>query len=225
MIGIRAAAGLRVGIPVDPDAPDARQWLREELAKAPYQAARPTWFDRVSKAFLDWLNSLTAPTGPAVGDWIPVVLTVLLVATIVTALLIFGRPRRGRRSHLPADLFGKDDRRSADDMRRAAAAAAARGDWGLAGQEAFRALARGLVERTVLAVTPGTTAHAFAMRAALAFPAEQARLAGAAEVFDRVRYLGAPGTEPDYLLLSALERDLRDAKPMGLGHPAPTVLR
>ncbi|MCU1636561.1 MAG: rane protein, partial [Cryobacterium sp.] len=48
-------------IPVDPDAPEAQQWLRDELAEAPYQAAQPTWFDRVSQGFFDWLNSFVAP--------------------------------------------------------------------------------------------------------------------------------------------------------------------
>ena len=201
---------------IDPDAPEARQWLREELAKAAYQAARPTWFDRLSKAVLDWFGSLTAPSDSLLAPWVPLVLTVLLGAALVAAYLIFGPPRRARRSTTAAELFGEDDRRSSEDLRRAAAAAAAGGDWTLAAQEMFRALARGLIERSVLLVTPGTTAHAFADRAAEAFPEHAAGLAEAARRFDRVRYLGDQGTEPDYLQVRALELALRATRPRRL---------
>jgi Domain of unknown function (DUF4129) len=209
----------RAGIPVDPSAPDAQQWLRDELAKASYQAARPTWFDRLSQAFFDWLGSLTAPTGDGFIGWVPLIVTVLVIAAVVAAFLIFGLPRLNRGSRLPAELFGDDDRRTADDMRRAGHAAALRGDWSLAIEEAFRAIARALVERTVLAVTPGTTAHDFAGRAAVAFPAEREALAAAAATFDQVRYLGRTGTEQGYRTLGELDRALAAAQPSVLTEP------
>ncbi|MBC7441808.1 MAG: DUF4129 domain-containing protein [Ramlibacter sp.] len=212
------------GIPVDPDAPEAQRWLREELAKAPYQAARPTWFDRVSSAVLDWFGSLSAPSGDGLTGWIPLIVTVVLAAVVVAALLIFGLPRLNRRSRLPADLFGVDDRRSAADLRRAALGAAANREWSLASAEMFRALARGLSERTILVAVPGTTAHSFAAQAAEAFPGEQGRLAEAAETFDGVRYLGEAGTEARFLALAALESDLRSARPSHSEDPAPTAL-
>jgi hypothetical protein len=222
--GSRLETVVRAAIPVEPYAPEARRWLSEELAKAAYQAARPTWFDRLSKAILDWFSSLTAPSGEGFGAWVPLIVTVVAVAMIVAAVLIFGLPRLNRRSRLPAVLFGTDDRRSAVDLRRAALAAASHRDWSLASAEMFRALARGLFERTVLIVTPGTTAHALAARAAEAFPQERVRLTRAAEVFDGVRYLGAEGTEPDFLALAALESDLRAATPLRHEDPAPTAL-
>lgn len=209
-------------IPVDPDAPEARRWLLEELSKAPYQAARPTWFDRLSKGFLDWITSLTGPSDDVLAGWVPVILTVAIAAVLVAAYVIFGPPRLRRASRGPAQLFGVDDHRDAADMRRAAAAAAAAGDWTLAGQEMFRALARGLIERSVLLITPGTTAHAFAARAAAAFPERAAGLAEAAESFDRMRYLGAHGTERDYLMIMTLDGELRTARPQRLESPAPT---
>lgn len=212
-------------IPVDPDAPEARQWLREELSKAPYQAAEPTWFDRLSQAFLDWITSLTAPSGDVLGAWVPVILTVVVAAVLVAAYVIFGPPRLRRRSRAPEEIFGVDDRRGADDLRRAAAAAAASGDWTLAGQEMFRAMARGLIERSVLLVTPGTTAHAFADRAGAAFPENAAGLAEAAASFDRLRYLGDPGTERDYLFILTLDGELRSARPRRLESLTPTAGR
>lgn len=215
-------AVLRGAIPVEPDAPEARDWLRAELAKAPYEAARPTWFDRLSTAILDWFASLTAPSADGFAAWVPLLVTVAVVVLVGAAILIFGLPRLNRRSRLATDLFGVDDRRSAADLRRAALAAASHRDWSQASAEMFRALARGMSERTILVVTPGMTAHSFAARAAESFPGERVRLAEAADLFDGVRYLGAEGTEQRFLALAALESDLRTARPIQHEDPTPT---
>ena len=37
-------------VPVDPEPPEARQWLVDELSKPQYQAAKPTLFDQIAKA-------------------------------------------------------------------------------------------------------------------------------------------------------------------------------
>jgi hypothetical protein len=201
------------GVPVDPDAPEAQQWLREELAKAPYQAAQPTWFDRVSQAIFDWFSTLAFAGGGSNG-WLAVVGTLIGVAVVVAALLIFGLPRRARRRRQQADgLFAEDDRRTASQLRKAAAAAAATADWTLACEDAFRAIANGLAERTVVRPTPGTTAHSVAELASVAFPAEQARLRDGAVVFESVRYLGGTGTESGYRALVALDADLQATRP------------
>lgn len=210
-----ASAGpILADVPVDPTAPDAREWLRNELAKAPYQAAKPTWFDRLSQAFFDWITSLTLPGGDGLTGWLPVVVTVVVLGALAVAVLVFGLPRWNRRSRLADEgLFHEDDRRTAADMRAAAQAAAGRGDWSPACEEMFRALARGLAERTVLTLTPGMTAREVAARATDAFPAERERLASAAVGFDEVRYLNRPGTEQGYLALAALEHDVRHGAP------------
>lgn len=218
-----ASAGrLLADVPVDPTAPDARQWLRDELAKAPYQAARPTWFDRLSRAFFDWVGSLRLPGGDGLTTWLPVVVTVVVLGALAAAVLVFGLPRWNRRSRLGADgLFHEEDRRTAAVMRAAAEAAAQSGEWDVACQEMFRALARGLSERTVLTLTPGMTAREVSERASAAFPAERSRLADAAVTFDGVRYLGHTGTEPGYHALDRLEDDLRHAVPV---LPAPAAV-
>jgi hypothetical protein len=217
MIGISGAiagfgAEVRFDVPVDPEAPEAQQWLREELAKAPYQAARPTWFDRLSQAFLDWLGSLSFGDGGGFGGWIPLVVTVLAIAAVVALFLIFGMPRLNRRRRRLPGVLGENDRRSADDMRRAARMAAAAGDWNRAVQEMYRAIARGLDERTVLRSLPGTTAHDIATRAGGVFPAQADRLEHAARAFDAVRYLGRDASENDFAAVAELERDLREAQ-------------
>jgi hypothetical protein len=203
----------RVTIPVEPDAPEAQQWLREELAKAPYQAAQPTWFDRLSQAVLDWLSSLTFD-GDGGNGWLALIGTLIGVAVLVAALLIFGLPRRARRRReQAAGLFADDDRRTATQLRRAAAAAAADGNWTLAAEEAFRAIATSLAERTIVRPMPGTTAHTVAELASVAFPAEQARLRAGAEEFESVRYLGGIGTEAGYRALVDLDADLLATRP------------
>ena len=212
-LGVSSIATLLSGVPVDPDAPEARNWLIDELAKTEYRAAQPTWFDRLSSAVSDWLQSLSfgAAGGPP-GVGVLIVVLVVVVALVV-AFLIFGLPRLNRRSAVTGSLFGDDDARDAASIRRAAESAAAAGDYALAIAEIFRSTARGLAERTVLTTSPGTTAHDFALRAAEAFPAFRGPLGDAASAFDGVRYLDRPGSRTQYDAMAELETSLRSARP------------
>ncbi len=210
-MGLARAFGFDV--PVVPDAPEARNWLVEELSKPEYAAATPSLFDLLSQEFFAWLMRLFQPGDSVPLDWLPVAILGLVAAALTAALLIWGIPRINRRSRPAAGLFGDDDRRTAAELRSAAAAAAGDGDWTRAALEQFRAVARGLAERTILVVSPGTTAHDFAARAARAFPAESAALAGAADVFDRLRYLGEDGTPEQYERLRSLDDRLQKQSP------------
>ncbi|MGV8881884.1 MAG: DUF4129 domain-containing protein [Rhodoglobus sp.] len=199
-------------VPVEPDSDEAREWLLEELAKPPYQAAKPTLFDQIAKAIQDWLGSLRigeTQGPPAVGMG---VLLVVIAVAIIAAILIFGIPRLNRRSTVAGSLFGEDDARSADTMRRDAEAAAARGDYSAAIAEMFRSIARGLAERTILSTLPGTTALGFATTAGSMFPVHADRLTTAARAFDDVRYLGRAGTAEQFEQVASLEADLRSVK-------------
>jgi hypothetical protein len=80
-------------------------------------------------------------------------------------------------------------------------------------EEQFRAIALALAERTLLTVTPGTTATEFGVRAAESFPAEADALSGAARDFERVRYLNGSGTEVQFQRLVALDQRLARARP------------
>lgn len=206
--------GLPFDVPVDPSAPDAQQWLIDELSKPSYQAAKPTLFDRIAKSIGDWLNSLQLGTvhgPPALGIGI---IILIIVAGLVVAFLIFGVPRLNRRSTVAGSLFGEDDARGADRIRQDAEAAARAGDYSTAVAEMFRAIARGLAERTIVTTSPGTTARDFAARAGAAFPPLTAGLADSAAAFDDVRYLGRDGTPRQYDSIAALERDLRASRPL-----------
>jgi hypothetical protein len=213
-------AWLPAAVPVDPDAEEARRWLLRELAKPEYEAAKPTWFDRLSAAVRDWFASLQIGglEGPPLVGFL-VVLAVVL-AVVLVAFLVFGLPRLRRRSAVTGDLFGTNDARSAAELRAAANQLAAAGDFAAATAEMFRAIARGLAERVIVDTAPGTTAHGFAERAAGEFPAFGERLREAADAFDEVRYLGRSGNEDSYRAVSSLEEQLRSATPRPLAEAA-----
>lgn len=203
---------LPAAVPIRPDGDTARSWLLQELAKPPYQAAQPSPFDRAVQALLDWFTGLFDVRGANTPPLVLGIALLLVVVVLVVALLLFGLPRVNRRSR-EGTVFGENDRRTADQMRRAAAAAMAAGDWTLAVMERFRAVARGLDERTLVAVFPGTTASAFTASAARVFPTELGELQAAAELFDAVRYADETATREDALAVAALDDRIAAARP------------
>jgi len=200
-------------VPVEPDSDQATDWLINELSKAPYQAAKPTLFDRVSRAFSDWLGSLTIGDGNTIPTIVLVVLIALVAIAIIAAIILYGIPRLNRKSRHDAILFGEADARTSSQLRDAAVQAAARDDCDSAVADMFRAIARGLSERTLVTMTPGTTAHGFAVRAARVLPECGDELAHSADTFDLVRYMRKPATRAQYEQLRALESRIRAVKP------------
>jgi hypothetical protein len=204
-------------VPVDPDAPDARQLLLDELSKPEYAAARPNLIDRIAQAIQDWLGSFRGPEDGSLPDLFPLVVTVLIVGLIVAAFFVFGRPRLRRRRASGAALFGSDDDgRTSAQLRESAQKAAAEGNLVVAIEEMFRSIARQLAERTVVSMHPGTTAQDFAARAGLAFPTFIESLTRGARSFDGVRYLDLPGSLAAYEDIATLEREIRTQTPARL---------
>ena len=206
---------MTTGVPVEPDAPDARDLLLDELSDPAYAESQPTWFDLIAQSVLDWFGSLRPGEGggpPALGL---VIGAIVLAAAIAAAILVYGLPRWRSRSRLATELLGERDRRTARQLRRDAERAAAAGDWPRAIAERYRAIARALDERTIVTALPGTTAHGFARAAARQFPENGSQLEAAADRFDGVRYLDRPGTAADYTLVRELDEAI-DAKPSPL---------
>lgn len=198
-------------VPVEPDAPDARERLLDELSDPAYAESQPSWFDLLSQAVLDWLSSLRLAEGDGVPALALLIGGLLLAAAIAAAILIYGVPRWRARSGVGVELLGDRDRRTARQLRRDAERWAAAGDWARAIADRYRAVARALDERTLVPALPGTTAHGFARAAGRVFPAEAAALEAAADRFDGVRYLDRPGTADDYALVRALDDRLEAA--------------
>lgn len=209
--------------PLTPDRDEARDWVLGELSRREYQESKPSWFDKLASGLWDWLTSLeiTATDGQqGIGL---LVLILVIAAVIVTAFIIFGRPALARRSRVATAIFGEDDARTAAHMRADAQAHASQGRWTEAIADLFRAIARGLADRAVVHMAPGTTAQDFAVKAGRAFPTSAADLAHAAEIFDSVRYLDHEGTQQHYESLVRLDRALQGQKPIFAKSPLATA--
>lgn len=204
---------LRLDPPLDPDAPEARRWVLDELAKPEYRAAEPTAFDLFAQAVRDWIASLFEGAGGLPAPALALIAVVVVAALVGVGLLVFGPPRLRRRAGASAPLFDDGDVRDSAALRREAESAAAAGDWTLAIEERFRAIVRALVERELVRVHPGTTAHGMADAASGPFPDRTAELEAAATDFDAVRYLGRDGTEDRYRRIVALDGDLASSRP------------
>ncbi|MGL5853258.1 MAG: DUF4129 domain-containing protein, partial [Phycicoccus sp.] len=181
---------MRADPPLDPTSPEAREWLEEELRKSVYQE-QPGLLDRLEDWVLELLTG--AGGGPGLPAWTVVIVVVLVLAVVV--LIVLRTLRRDRRMTGVATSGVLDGPvRSAAEHRDDARRALAAGDAGTAVVEGYRAIARAAVERAVLDDLPGRTAHEVAVALAPAFPSHAAGLAGAADVFDAVRYGRRPAT-------------------------------
>lgn len=200
--------------PLLPDPDEAREWAEEELARREYQPTEPTAFDYAARSVGDFIAYLfSGGAGPGVGAWTTAIVVAIVVILIVFAIVIWGRPRLTSRSRTTVELFGEDEARSADELRSDAKSAAAESNWAEAIILRQRAIARALIERTVVATEPGATVHRFARAASVAFPSETEALRRAADIFDDVRYLRREGTEAGYRAVADLDDRLAAQTP------------
>lgn len=209
MIALLTAADVFV-----PDGDEARRRAQEELSKAEYQAAKPNWFDQLAADVAEWFFGLFG--GDGTGTVAPLALTlitIVVVAAVVVALLVWGRPRASRTVRGGSDLLGEKNDRSATQLRADAERRARDGDWNDAVVLRFRALARGLLERDLIDPAPGATAQGIAREAAPALPQLTESLHEAATLFDRVRYLGTTASETDYRELAAADERIQATAP------------
>ncbi len=206
-------SGLIFQVPVDPDGPEAHDWIIQELSKPEYQAAKPTWWDLLAQSILDWFTSLKFDFSGVPGGFFTALILIIVLALIVAAFLIFGVPRLRARSKMTGALLGENEIRSSDELRAAAKKAAQAGDWTLAIEEMYRAIAKSMLERVLVNSTPGTTANGFAAAASGVFPQFAQELKAGATAFDRVRYLGGAGSEEEFRSLARLDENLESSKP------------
>ncbi|HET7660990.1 MAG TPA: DUF4129 domain-containing protein [Oryzihumus sp.] len=171
---------------LEPSPGQARDWLREELARPAYHHQAP-----LVQRLMDWLQEqwhrLLEQSQGAAG-WSPLVTG--LVAAGVIALLAFVLPRVRRERRLPGRGAAvlTDPLTTAAMYRARVATALAEGRFDDALADAYRALTREAADRTLLEDTPGSTAHEVALALAPRFPGEVDALRRAADLFDAVRY-------------------------------------
>lgn len=173
---------MRLDPPLDPTSPQARQWLEDELRKGIYHEQKG-----LLQRFWEWLTSLGGDGVGAFPAW--TIWIVLLVGAVVVAAVVAYSLHAERRMPSARGSGVLDGPvRTAAEHRSAARAALEGGDAETAVLEAYRAITRSAVERTLLDDLPGRTAHEVALALGPVFPASAGALADAADAFDAVRY-------------------------------------
>jgi hypothetical protein len=188
----------------------AQQLARRELARSIYR-------EPISTRIQLWLERLLSRLFTAAGQFpgglwtiVALLVAVVLVASVVTYWI---RPGGAGRQHHRAVLTGMG--LSAREHREAAERSAASGDYAGAIIERMRAIAVGIEERGILPAQPGRTAAELAAQAGRALPGLASELAGAALLFDDVRYGGRDGTAAGYQRLRDLDAGVQAAKVAG----------
>ena len=208
---------MRLDPPLDPTSSQARQWLEDELRKGIYHEQKG-----MIERFLDWLNQLLSGTsGGGLAAWTVWIALAVIVAVVVLVLVFSLRAeRRMTRPRHEGVLDGPV--RTAAEHRAAATRALEAGDADTALLEAYRAIARSAIERTLLDDLPGRTPHEVAVALGPVFPASAASLATAADAFDAVRY-GRRAARPESARdVIALDAALSRTRPV-LPDPATTA--
>lgn len=194
-----------------PSPGQAREWLRQELAKADYH--REPLLGRVVRWLTERWGSISQ--GPSNVGALSTVVTVV-VAVLAVALLAWALPKvrreRGRRGQRAAVLL--DPTVSARDLRARADRALAEGRFDDAVLDGVRALTRGMCDRTLLEEAPGLTAHEMGVALSRRFPGESGRLRLAANLFDAVRYGHQGASRSDAEQVLRLDSALQTARPV-----------
>jgi len=195
---------------LDPTPVEARDWLSRELHRNTYQ---DPWLSSVLRWILDHLRKLLDGAGHLAG--LSPVVTVL-VALVVIALLVWVLPKVRRES-----VVGRADGAVLEDLtitartyRDRAVQAFKDGRYDEAVLNGFRAIAKDMSDRTLLDDAPGRTAHEVSLSLAQPFPDHAARLAGAADVFDSVRYGHRLATAEQAEQVQGLDAELVRTRPV-----------
>ncbi|MFJ6531848.1 DUF4129 domain-containing protein [Microbacterium sp. NPDC091662] len=198
-----------------PDGDEARRWAEEELSNPRYADAKPTWFDLMARDIGRFLADLfSSDNGAGIGPSALIIVTVIIAAALVAALIIWGRPRSSRAVRRAAgDLLGAADDRSAAQLRSDAERAARERDWDSATILRYRAIARSLRERDLIDPAPGATAQSIARDASTVFVEEAGAMRRAASSFDDVRYLGHTASAETYRDLVDTDDRIRARRP------------
>lgn len=217
---IEHALTVRLDPPLDPTSSEARQWLEDELRRGIYRD-RPSLLSRVWEWFQDLLGRTASDGGlPAWTLGIAV-----LVAVAVLALVV-ARSLASERRMAPGAPRGVLDgpTRTSEEHRAAARRALTAGDEETGVLEAYRAVARSAVERTILDDQPGRTAHEVAVSLAPVFPPSAGELTTAADDFDAVRYGARPARPGAASAILTLDAELLRSRPV-LPEPVTGALR
>lgn len=202
--------GRMIDAAVIPDDDEARRWLADELAKAPYVESKPGPLELFWRAVLEWLRdafdgvrSLDADVG---------VLLLGLAALAVIALAIwFIKPRLNAAARQSVDVFGGERVLEASRHRALAAAAAREALYDGALTETLRAVIRSAEERALVDSAPGRTAAEVSRLLGACFPDRTHDIQWLVSRFNEVHYGGGEASAEDYERARIVDQQLEKA--------------
>jgi hypothetical protein len=189
---------------------------RHELAKPPYQQARPPLWVRPLRWLIGRIAALWNHAAAATGGS-AALLALILVGLLVVGLVLWRvgpRSRNARRGDLAFEL---DADVAASDHRAAAETFARSQQWAEAVRERLRAISRDLEERVLVDRRPGRTAYELAAEGGAALPGSAARLREAADVFVAIWYGSAKASAEDYRRVTDIDDAVSRDRPARVG--------
>jgi len=208
-------------VPVTPDAPTARRWALEELARPEYHHQ-----ESLLSRLIEWITRQFDGVGTHLGlsgAQAALVIVGVLAVVVLIAFWVAGPVRRSRRVATAGAVRAHDDVRTAAQLRAAADAAVRAGDFSLAVVERFRALVRGLEERLVVDERAARTADEAALDAGRRLPELAGDLVTASALFDDVAYGGRSATADDERRVHDLDVRAQATRPVREQPAAVTV--
>jgi hypothetical protein len=205
-------AGLRADVPVQPDADQARSWLKAELLDPIYHE-NGSLLETIRAWIIEKVQEALSAVSAVGSNRAALVVVAIALITATVALLVAGPVRRARSTaRLSHDVL-VDDTRSASELRAASAVHADAGRFNEAVLDRFRAVLRSLEERTVLDPRPGRTADEAAREAGHRFPQHSTAFQDAGHLFDDVCYGDLAADTQSYHRVCELDDSIAASRP------------
>lgn len=171
-------------VPVAPDAPTAREWAKEELAKAVYHP-RENPIDWLMRKLSEWLAELsTTDAATKAGIWIAIG---IVLAAIIVAIVVVG-PMRKRRLVAALDTSLSEQQLTAENWHEHARRAWQAEDWTATVTTGYRAIVQQGIDRVLIEPLPGLTAREAAISLSERLPDLIPEPLSIATAFDAVNY-------------------------------------
>jgi len=202
---------------LSPTPPQAREWLKQELQGSEY---RSPWPESAQRWISDLLSSLLDGARNLAG-LSPLITALLALVVIAFLAWVLPRVRREPAAPGPTGAVLEDLKITSRHYRDLAARALREGRYDDAVLDGFRAIAKDMSDRRVLDDAPGRTAHEVSLALASPFPGHAGRLAGAADLFDSVRYGHRRANSEQATRIHRLDAELTATRPFLAPSPPP----
>lgn len=195
---------------LSPTPPQAREWLKQELQGPEY---RSPWLDSALRWATDLLNSLLDGARNLAG-LSPLITALMALLVIAFLAWVLPRVRREPRASATAGAVLEDLTITSRHYRDLASQSLREGRFDEAVLDGFRAITKDMSDRRVLDDAPGRTAHEVSLALGSPFPGHTDRLAGAADLFDSVRYGHRRANAEQAIRIHRLDAELAVTRPI-----------